>query len=124
MKKNLIITPEYKEAAEDLVKEYPSVKEYFDGLVCKEIGCSFEEMVCIGVLPEHELDDEEGWEIKSFFPQGAHLEITTLDENYSTKDFSIGLVQKVVHEDCVFVAETNASPYIIYTNPKNLNNGR
>lgn len=124
MKKNLIITPEYKEAAEDLVKEYPSVKEYFDGLVCKEIGCSFEEMVCIGVLPEHELDDEEGWEIKSFFPQGAHLEITTLDENYSTKDFSIGLVQKVVYEDCVFVAETNASPYIIYTNPKNLNNGR
>ncbi len=124
MGKNIIITPEYKESLEDLVKEYPSVKEYFDGLVCKEIGCSFEEMVCIGVLPEHELDDEEGWEIKSFFPQGAHLEITTLDENYSTKDFSIGFVQKVVYEDCVFVAETNASPYIIYTNPKNLNNGR
>lgn len=44
MKKNLIITPEYKEAVEDLVKDYPSVKEYFDGLVCKEIGCSFEKM--------------------------------------------------------------------------------
>lgn len=124
MIKNLIIAPERKEGAEDLVKDYPSVREYFDDLVCKEIGCSFEEMVCIGVLPEHELDDEEGWEIKSFFPQGAHLEITTLDENYSTKDFSIGLVQKVVYEGCVFVAETNASPYIIYANPKNLDNGR
>lgn len=120
MGKNIIITPEYKESLEDLVKDYPSVKEYFDGLVCKEIGCSFEEMVCIGVLPEHELDDEEGWEIKSFFPHNAQLEITTLDENYSTEDFSIGLVQKVVYEGCVFVAETNASPYIIYANPKNL----
>lgn len=120
MIKNLIIAPECKEGAEDLVKDYPSVREYFNGLVCKEIGCSFEDMVCIGVLPEHELDDEEGWEIKSFFPHDAQLEITTLDEDYSIGDFSIGLVRKVVYEGCVFVAETNASPYIIYANPKNL----
>lgn len=52
MIKNLIIAPECKEVAEDLVKDYPSVREYFNGLVCKEIGCSFEDMVCIGVLPE------------------------------------------------------------------------
>lgn len=32
MGKNIIITPEYKESLEDLVKDYPSVKEYFDGL--------------------------------------------------------------------------------------------
>lgn len=48
MKINLIIAPECKWIAEDLVKDYPSVKEYFDGLVCKEIGCSFKEMVCLG----------------------------------------------------------------------------
>lgn len=115
----LNIWQEGQDDIQDKLREYPSLQNYYD-MVAKELGCKVEEIVCIGVLPEHELDDEEGWEIKSFFPHNAQLEITTLDENYSTKDFSIGFVQKVVYKGCVFVAETNASPYIIYANPKSL----
>lgn len=119
MGKKLKVNKFGKECIDELRDDYPSLKPYYDE-VADKVGCSYEEMVILEVHPDWVEEDEEGWDIRSFFPRGVNLEITELYPDYGTEDFSIGLVLEVKYEGKTFIAETNASPYILYANPQNI----
>lgn len=105
----------WKEGQDDIqekLREYPSLQKYYD-MVAKELGCKVEEITCLDVHPDNERSDEEGWQVESFFPRG-------IDDDYHTSDFSIGSVIRLKQDGVVFVAETNASPWIVYANPNNI----
>lgn len=119
MEKKLKVNECGKEFIDELRGDYPSLKPYYDE-VADKVGCSYAEMVTLGVHPDWVEEDEEGWDIRSFFPKEANLEITELYSDYGTGDFSIGLVREVKYEGKTFIAETNASPYILYANPQNI----
>lgn len=115
----LKINKEAKKFADELEKEYPSLKSYHD-LISKEVGCTWEDVVCLAVHPDHEKCDEEGWQIEAFFPRGVDPETSMINDDYNTKDFSVGSVVRLKHDGATFVAETNASPCTIYANPKTI----
>lgn len=119
MGKKLKVNKFGKECIDELKDDYPSLKPYYDE-VADKVGCSYEEMVILEVHPDWVEEDEEGWDIRSFFPRGVNLEITELYSDYGTEDFSIGLVLEVKYGGKTFIAETNASPYILYANPQNI----
>lgn len=113
----LKVNQETKQAAVDLEKEYPSLSSYHE-LISKEVGCPFEEVVCLEVHPDNSSGDEEGWSVESFFPKGVEVQTEVINDDYHTSNFSIGSVIRVICEKVIFVAETNASPWIVYANPQ------
>lgn len=118
----LCISEEGKNSVNELEEIHPSLKEYHD-MVAKEIGCTFEEAVCLFVHPDKEEEDEEGWQVESFFPKGVELKTEIINDDYHTSDFSIGSVVRLIHDGVVFVAETNASPWLVYANPNKIEIG-
>lgn len=115
----LNIWKEGQDDIQDKLREYLSLQNYYN-MVAKELGCKVEEIVCIAVHPDNEMSDEEGWQLESFFPRGVDLETKIIDDDYHTSDFSIGSVVRLEHDGVVFVAETNASPWIVYSNPSKI----
>lgn len=103
----------------DIISQYPSVQIYYD-MVAKELGCKVEEIAYLSVHPDWKETDEEGWRYKSFFPRDSTLEVTMIHPNYSTSDFCIGTVVRIIYNGTTFIAERNNSPCIIYANPKNV----
>lgn len=103
----------------DIISKYPSVQIYYD-MVAKELGCKVEEIAYLSVHPDWKETDEEGWRYKSFFPKDSTLEVTMIHPNYSTSDFCIGTVVRIIYNGTTFIAERNNSPCIIYANPKNV----
>lgn len=47
-------------------------------------------------------------------------QIEIIDDDYHTDDFAVGRVIRLKHDGIVFVAETNASPWFVYANPKGI----
>lgn len=113
----LKVNEEAKKFAMKLEKEHPSLVDYHD-LISEELGCSFEEVVCLDVHPDNMSCDEEGWKNESFFPKGVDPQTKIIDDDYHTSDFSVGSVVRLTHEGVVFIAETNASPWTVYANPQ------
>lgn len=56
-------------------------------------------------------------EAKNF---AVELETSMINDDYNTKDFSVGSVVRLKHDGATFVAETNVSPWTIYANPKTI----
>lgn len=109
----------WKEGQDDIqekLREYPSLQKYYD-MVAKELGCRVEEITCLAVHPDNERSDEEGWQVESFFPRGVDPQTEIIDDDYNTSDFAVGSVICLKQDGVVFVAETNASPWIVYANP-------
>ena len=96
----LKINKEAKNFAVELEKEYPSLKSYHE-LIPKEVGCPWEEVVCLDVHPDNAIDPET----------------RMINDDYKTKVFS---VVRLKQDGATFVADTNASPWTIYANPKTI----
>lgn len=104
-----------QEIINDLLKDYPSLRAYFEE-VAYHLSCRVRDLRILDVHPDFEEQDEEGWEIKCFFPEGAKIENhRVLYENYHTSDFSIGEVSKIISEGKTYIVEQNASPLTVYT---------
>lgn len=116
----LKILQEGQNEIQDRMREYPGLKKCYD-MIAKELGCKIEEIVCIDVHPDNEEEDEEGWEIESFFPKETHPEAEVIYDDYCTNDFAVGCVMRIVCDGIVFVAESNASPWCVYGNLNNIN---
>lgn len=112
----LKINKEAKNFAVELEKDYPSLKSYHE-LISNEVGCPWEEVVCLDVHPDNAIGDEEGWQIEAFFPRGIDPETSMINEY---QRFFCWFGSTFEHDGATFVAETNASPWTIYANPKTI----
>lgn len=101
----------------DIIESYPSAKNYYE-YVAKSLGCDISDLAVLLVNPSHEDVDEEGWNIESFFPVGAHLETTVVSNDYKTDDFYFGHVFSIVYNNEKFIADQNASPLMVWANMK------
>lgn len=106
---------------QDLIKEVPSTKNYFIK-VAEELGCEIKDLIRLLVHPDYENYDEEGWQLGSFFPAGARMKEEVINEELGLEldDFLIGRVSRLFVGGKKFIAETNASPFIIYASNKNI----
>ena len=101
-----------------LLNTYSSLSEYFEE-IAYHLNCEISDL---RMLSSQDDNDEEGWEIKSFFPQGAKIEKEKmLYENYHTKDFAVGSVYKVQVDGKTYIAEVNASPFIVWSKRQRVN---
>ena len=98
---------------QDIIKSYPGAKSYYD-YVARSLGCDISDLAVLLVNPDFEDEDEEGWNIESFFPVGAHLETTVVSNNYKTDDFYFGQVFSIVYNNEKFIAAQNASPLMVW----------
>ena len=94
----------------EVIKDYPSLLPYYN-MIAEYLGCAIKDLVWLTTLDEQ---DEEGWDIESFFPKGATIETATWYEDYHTSDFAIGFVNKITVNGVKYVGECNASPWMIY----------
>lgn len=122
LKLNVNSVQSFQAENKKLLREYPSLKKYFDEVVAKQIGCKASELTLLDVHPSKKQDDEEGWKIESFFGPEFPIQLksmTTLHKDYKTKDFAVGEVRRIeLHSGEVFIAETNAAPWTIYADSK------
>ena len=115
----LKINKSAKEGFEKMLKSFPFTERY-KSLIEKELNCSWEEVVCLGVHPDNEKSDEEGWNIDSFFPREIQPHTELISKDYHTEDFTFGQVIRLKQGDASFVADENASPWTVYANPKQI----
>ena len=104
---------------QDIIESYPCSKSYYD-FVAKSLGCDISDLAVLLVNPCHEDVDEEGWNIESFFPVGAHIETTVVSNDYKTDDFYFGKVFSIVYNNEKFIADQNASPLMVWANMKEI----
>lgn len=105
------ILPESQEYINGLLKEYKSLSDYYRE-VAYHLGCRIKD---IGMLePQDSGEDEEGWELQSFFPESSEISQKVLYEDYHTSDFSIGRVIRLKVDGKTYIAEQNAAPFIVY----------
>lgn len=105
--------------------DYPEL-EKFQNFLLKELKCeSIEDLVLIDVHPDHEEVDEEGWEISSFFPQGIEIQREIIHDEmrgdkllWVPKNFSLGIIERVIVKGILFFAEYDASPVGLWANHK------
>lgn len=98
---------------QDAIESYPGAKDYYD-YVARSLGCYISDLAVLLVNPDFEGEDEEGWNIESFFPVGAHIETTVVSNDYKTDDFYFGQVFSIVYNNEKFIADQNASPLKIW----------
>lgn len=104
-----------QEIINDLLGEYSSLRAYFEE-IAYHLSCKVEDLRILEVHPDFEEQDEEGWEIESFFPKGTKIENQkVLYDNYHTSDFSIGEVSKIAVAGKTYITEQNASPLTVYS---------
>lgn len=98
---------------QDIIESYPGTKDYYD-YVAKSLGCDISNLAVLMVNPDWEGEDEEGWNVESFFPVGAHIETTIVSNDYKTDDFYFGQVFSIVYNNEKFIADSNASPLMVW----------
>ena len=104
-----------QEIINDLLKDYPSLRVYFKE-IAYHLNCRIEDLRILEVHHDFEEQDEEGWELESFFPKGTKIENQrVLYDNYQTSDFSIGEVSKITITGKAYIVEQNAAPLTVYT---------
>lgn len=122
LKLNVIPVETFQAENKKLLREYPSLRKYFDEVVAKQIGCKASELTRVDVHPSNHASDEEGWKVESFFGPEFPIQLksmTTLYNAYKTKDFAVGEVKRIeLHTGEVLIAETNAAPWTVYANSK------
>ena len=89
-------------------------------MISHEVGCPWDEVVCLNVHPDNVKSDEEGWNIDSFFPRGVQPHTELISEDYNVEGFAVGRVVRIVADGATFVADQNASPWTVYANPKQI----
>lgn len=100
------------------IKEYPSLKEYFNS-VANELGCGVKDIVVLSVHPDKEENDPEGYVHQSFFPNDTEVKEIEVTDNYQTEGGQVvGTVVKLEADGIIFMAECHASPYTVYGNSK------
>lgn len=109
----------YQKDKEELISEYPSLKQLYKNDIPTLLKCDYEDVVVLYVHSDFNEEDEEGWQQTSFFPQGSIIENEVIHENYQTVDFCIGLIERITFDGVTFISERNASPIYMYAN-KNL----
>lgn len=103
---------------------YHRKKEYIQW-VAKQFYCNVSDLVYIDVHPDFIEEDEEGFNIESFFARGTEIKSTLThsdmeDRNCKInelvfKDFTIGDVCRVEADGKIFYADYNASPIGVIT---------
>ena len=117
--KQKVVTWDIQEHIQDLMKEYPATKEYFDW-VAERLNCSINKIKGLAVRPEFQETDEEGWNIESFFEPGTRIRRLSTYANKHVDGFAFGEVEEIQVGNDLFIAEVNACPYIIYANPNTI----
>lgn len=102
----------------DYMSCYPT--EYIEW-VAKQLNCDKSDLRLLAVHPDFEEDDEEGWDIKSFFPAKTEInrEVIHSDNEKETlylENFAIGVVLKLQVNDKNLIADYNASPCTLWIN--------
>lgn len=95
--------------------------------VAQQLDCTVEDLV---LIESQSSEDEEGWEISSFFPVSSKIEKRLIHSDMEDKnkkftelqfnDFSIGEVLEVKYNGTKFIADRNASPIALYANKHSL----
>ena len=103
----------------ELIKEYPSTVQFFD-MIGEILGCNKDELRVINVHPDYEKTDEEGWEIKSFFPKtdANNFNVENLHSGYHTSDFYFGDIYKITYHGITLVAIHNCMTIGMFINLK------
>ena len=117
--KQKVVTWDIQEHIQDLMKEYPVTKEYF-AWVAERLNCSINEIEGLSVRPEFQKIDKEGWNIESFFETGTSIRRLFTHVNKFADGFAFGDVEEIQVGNDLFIAEVNASPYIVYANPNTI----
>lgn len=115
----LKINKSAKDDFEEMLKSFPFTERY-KILIEKELNCPWEEVVCLGVHPDNEKSDEEGWNIDSFFPNGIQPHTELISDDYRIENFAFGQVIRLKQGNASFVADEDASPWTVYANPKQI----
>ena len=101
--------------AETLMKEIPATKAFYE-MLQNELGCELKDIVTLDVFPSWAAIDEEGWDVKSFFPPHYIPSCKVLHENYCVDGFTFGGIERVVTGGVTFIAQYNASPVGLFAN--------
>ena len=100
-----------------MVKENPATKRFYQK-ICNMLKCEVKDLVMLSVHPDWELIDEEGWDVKSFFPAGSKVECKMLYEARNIEGIDFGAADYVVVDGVPFFAQYNASPVGMFANRK------
>ena len=86
---------------------------YYD-YIAQLLGCAKDELASVEPFDPINGGDEEGWDLMSFFPAGADLQIKVLYTDYRTPTFTFGEVLEIIYKGERFIADHNASPYNVW----------
>ena len=107
-----------RDAAQEFIieneKEFACTRDYYE-LVANILGCPKSHLGFLQTIPDVCGDDEEGWNLESSFPEGSEIKQIVLFEDLQLSSYSIGHVVLLDVDGVRYVAECNASPWIIYT---------
>ncbi len=117
--KQKVTTWDVQEHIQDLLKEYPATKEYYNW-VAERLNCRVNEIVGLAVHPDFEETDEEGWNVESFFSSGTCIKHLFNHKNVYVTGFTFGDVEELQVGSDLFISEVNASPYFVYANPRSI----
>lgn len=118
MKQKVIIDRDVaQEFIIDNEKEFICTRDYYE-LVANILGCPKSHLGFLQTIPEVCGDDDEGWNLESFFPEGSEIKQIVLFEDLHLPStdcmYSIGEVVLLEVDGVRYVAEHNASPWDIY----------
>lgn len=106
------------EKSESIIGSDTLFKKFITDIVCQEIGRGIGEVTILNVHPDNILEDEEGWEIESFFPKGVEITVETLYDNLVIEEgddrLAMGEIDRITYNGKIFVSAVNASPYIVF----------
>lgn len=86
---------------------------YYDH-IARLLGCMKDELASVELFDPINGVDKEGWDLMSFFPSGADLQIKVLYTDYRTSTFIFGEVLEIIYKGERFIADHNASPYNVW----------
>lgn len=106
-----------RDAAQEIIidneKEFICTRDYYE-LVANILGCPKSHLGYLQTIPDVCGDDEEGWNLESFFPKGSEIKHIVLFEDLQLSSYCIGGVVLLDVDGVRYVAEQNASPWCIY----------
>ena len=99
-----------QEYIKEALEYCPAAKKFY-AFVAEQLDCKIEELAFLSVHPDFECYDDEGWNVKSFFPKGSEIKVTHISYNYQVGEYAIGDVVEVIYESEKFIGESDASPW-------------
>lgn len=110
-----------------IVEQHPDAISYYTKNIPQMLGCDLKDVVMLEVINpnydkgverggEYDFEDEEGWDVKAFFPEGSEIKRNLINADYQLETFCIGEVGTLFYEGVMFYYEVNASPFGIWGN--------